>query len=91
MSEEFPRHTQALTGAVFNTVAQFRTSLGLTLIAVIAASVTKNEADRGMQREEELLARYRAGFWTVFTSMGITCFIRAFGLRRMGKVGVKRD
>lgn len=91
MSEEFPAHTQALAGAVFNTVAQFGTSLGLTLIAVVAASVTKNEGDRGMDREEELLAGYRAGFWTAFASMGIACIIGAFGLRRMGKVGVKRD
>jgi MFS family permease len=91
VSEEFPSHTQALAGAVFNTVAQFGTSLGLTLIAVVAASVTKNEADRGMRREEELLAGYRAGFWTAFASMGLACIIGAFGLRKMGNVGVKRD
>ncbi|KAH8766572.1 major facilitator superfamily domain-containing protein [Hyaloscypha finlandica] len=91
VSEEFPSHTQALAGAVFNTVAQFGTSLGLTLIAVVAASVTKNEGDRGMRREEELLAGYRAGFWTAFASMGLACIIGAFGLRKMGNVGVKRD
>jgi MFS family permease len=91
VSEEFPAHTQALAGAVFNTVAQFGTSLGLTLIAVVAASVTKNESDKGMRKEDELLAGYRAGFWTAFASMGIACVVGAFGLRRMGKVGVKRD
>ena len=82
---------QALAGAVFNTVAQFGTSLGLTLIAVIAASVTKKEGEKEIGMEAELLAGYRAGFWTAFASMGIACIIGAFGLRRMGKVGVKRD
>ncbi len=91
VSEEFPAHTQALAGAVFSTVAQFGTSLGLTLIAVVAASVTKNEANKGMIKEDGLLAGYRAGFWAAFASMGIACMVGAFGLRRMGKVGVKRD
>lgn len=91
VSEGFPAHTQALAGAVFSTVAQFGTSLGLTLLAVVAASVTKSEGDQGKGREEELLAGYRASFWTAFTSMGLACLIGAFGLRRMGKVGVKRD
>lgn len=91
VSEEFPANTQALAGAVFGTVAQFGTSLGLTLIAVVAASVTKHEAEKGMGREEELLVGYQAGFWTAFASMVIACIIGAFGLRRMGKIGVKRD
>jgi hypothetical protein len=91
VSEEFPANTQALAGAVFSTVAQFGTSLGLTLIAVVAASVTKHEAEKGMGREKELLVGYQAGFWTAFASMGIACIIGAFGLRRMGRVGVKRD
>jgi hypothetical protein len=90
VSEEFPAHTQALAGAVFNTVAQFGTSLGLTVIAVVAA-VAKSEGDQGKVRAEKLFAGYRAGFWTAFASMGVACLIGAFGLRRMGRVGVKRD
>lgn len=93
VSEGFPAHTQALAGAVFSTVAQFGTSLGLTLLAVVAAAVTNGEEGKGkgLGREEELLVGYRASFWTAFASMGIACLIGAFGLRRMGNVGVKRD
>jgi hypothetical protein len=91
ISEEFPAHTQALAGAVFSTVAQFGASLGLTLLAVVSTSVTKNEQGQGKGREEEIFAGYRAGFWTAFASMALACLIGAFGLRRMGRIGVKRD
>jgi hypothetical protein len=91
VSEEFPAHTQALAGAVFNTVAQFGTSLGLTLIAVVAAAVTESEGERGMGRAEELLAGYRAGFWMAFAEMGVACVIGVVGLRKMENVGLKRD
>jgi MFS family permease len=91
VSEGFPAHTQALAGAVFSTVAQFGASLGLTVLAMVATSVTKIEGDQGKGREEELLAGYRASFWTAFASMGLACLIGIFGLRRMGKVGVKKD
>jgi hypothetical protein len=43
VSEVFSAHTQGLAGAVFNTVAQFGASFGLTLMAVVAAVVTKSE------------------------------------------------
>lgn len=91
VSEEFPANTQALAGAVFNTVAQFGSSLGLTLLAVVSASVTKSKEDYGIDIEEGLLAGYRAGFWSAFASMALACIIGGVGLRRMGKVGVKND
>lgn len=89
VSEEFPPHTQALAGAVFNTVSQFGSSLGLSMLAVVSASVTRAESGKGV--EEGLLAGYRAGFWTAFASMGLASLIGGLGLRKMGKVGVKKD
>ncbi|OBT78511.1 hypothetical protein VF21_00985 [Pseudogymnoascus sp. 05NY08] len=91
VSEGFPAHTQALAGAVFSTVAQFGASLGLTLLAMVATSVTKTKGDQGKSREEELLAGYRASFWAAFAYMGLACVIGIFGLRRMGRVGMKKD
>ena len=91
VSEGFPAHTQALAGAVFNTVTQFGTSVGLTVIAVVAAAVTNSKVDEGKERTEELLAGYRAAFWTQFALTGLACLIGAFGLKRIGRVGVKRD
>ncbi len=91
VSEQFPAHKQALAGAVFSTVAQFGTSVGLTVIAVVAATVTNSEADQGKGRAEKLLAGYRAGFWAQVAWMGLACLIGLFGLRKMGNVGVERD
>ncbi|KFY79779.1 hypothetical protein V499_01275 [Pseudogymnoascus sp. VKM F-103] len=91
VSEGFPAHTQALAGAVFSTVAQFGASLGLTLLAMVATSVTNSKGDQGKGREEDLLAGYRASFWAAFAYMGLACVIGVFGLRRMGRVGVKKD
>ncbi|TVY81172.1 Drug resistance protein [Lachnellula suecica] len=91
VSESFPPETQALAGAVFNTVAQFGGSLGLTVMAVVAAAVTNNKGDPRKGQEQNLLIGYRASFWTAFACMGLACLIGAFGLRRMGKVGLKKD
>ncbi|PNP56792.1 hypothetical protein THARTR1_03488 [Trichoderma harzianum] len=40
VSDVFPTHMQALSGAVFNTCAQLGTAIGLTVTSLIAASVT---------------------------------------------------
>jgi MFS family permease len=90
VSDEFPEGMQALAGAVFNTVAQFGMSLGIGICQVVSLSVS----DRGETHDNEaipLLKGYQASFWTMFALM-ITCSAIAFGgLRRTGKVGVKRD
>ena len=93
VSEVFPAHTQALAGAVFNTVTQFGASAGLTLTAVVAGAVTKSKGkgDQTQGGEEDLLAGYKAGFWIAFAWMGLACLICALGLRHIGRIGVKRD
>lgn len=91
VSDVFPARTQALAGAVFNTVAQFGTSIGLTLMAVISSSVTESSKIRDKKSPGALMLGYRASFWAAFAWMGLACFIGAFGLRKIGKVGLKRD
>lgn len=88
VSEVFPPTTQALAGAVFSTVAQFGTSIGLTIFTVISASVGKSEKGGG---EHSLLEGYRAGFYASFGTAVFACVIGGIGLRRMGKIGMKRD
>jgi len=90
VSEVFPSDTQALAGAVFNTVTQFGTSVGLTVLTVISAAVTQKEGAEETE-ERRLLAGYRASFWTAFAVLVGACVIGGVGLRRMGKVGLKRD
>ncbi|TVY93504.1 putative MFS-type transporter [Lachnellula willkommii] len=91
VSEGFPADTQALAGAVFNTVNQFGQSIGLTLLAVVSAVVTKKTEDRGKGKDEALFLGFQAGFWTAFALGVPACLVGGFGLRHMGKIGVKRD
>lgn len=90
----FPPESQALAGGVFNTISQLGNTVGLTVTAAIAASVTshrQSDADTSSQATEQLLQGYRAGYWTIFVSMMIVWPASFYGLRKVGKVGVKQD
>ncbi|MCJ1331151.1 hypothetical protein MMC10_007838 [Thelotrema lepadinum] len=89
ISESFPERDQALAGAVFNTIANLGQSLGLAVIAVVTNAVTQGQSDA--QSVQGLLEGYRAGFWTSFVWMIMAAAVGALGLRKVGKVGVKRD
>lgn len=91
VSEVFPSRTQALAGAIFNTVAQFGTSIGMTVMAVIASSTTEASHFPEKFSANALMAGYRASFWAAFASMVLASLVGAFGLRKMGKIGLKRD
>ena len=34
---------------------------------------------------------YRAAFWMIFAWMAASCVLGALGLRKLGKIGEKRD
>ena len=87
----FPSKTQALAGGVFNTVSQIGKSVGLALVAVIAASITARSEYKDKGSPRALLAGYRATFWFCFALILTTILICLWGLRRIGKVGHKRD
>ncbi|KAI9368725.1 major facilitator superfamily domain-containing protein [Aspergillus egyptiacus] len=89
ITDIFPNDTQALAGAVFNTSAQFGSALGLAVLQVISTTVTNGSA--GETEEEGLMDGYRASFWTMFAFMGVCTGIGFVGLRRTGRVGLKRD
>lgn len=91
VSDVFPARTQALAGAVFNTVAQLGTSMGLTLMAVIAASVTESSNFPSKSSPDSLMMGYRVSFWAAFAWMVLACLIGVYGLRGIGKVGLKED
>jgi len=100
VSNNFPKETQALAGAVFSTVAQFGQSLGLGMCQVVALGVM-GETRGGQQDdggnafesadETALLKGYRASFWTMFAYMVLCGFIAIVGLRKAGKIGLKRE
>lgn len=91
VSEVFPDQTQALAGAVFNTVGQFGQAIGLALIGVVSSSVTNHSKYVDKNSPDAILTGYRAGFWTCAGWMILASCIGAFGLRKSGRVGLKRD
>lgn len=98
VSENFPEKTQALAGAVFSTVSQFGTSLGVGICQVVALGVMGPDKSSGGDTDtatvgnaSDLLRGYRAGFWTMFASMVLCVLIAIVGMRRTGKVGLKKE
>jgi MFS family permease len=91
VSEAFPEDTQALAGGVFNTAAQLGNSLGLAVMGVISTSATEHSRYASKSSAQALLVGYRAGFWAAFAWMVLACFIGGWGLRKVGKVGLKRE
>ncbi|KAI4153295.1 MAG: hypothetical protein LQ340_002413 [Diploschistes diacapsis] len=89
ISESFTERDQAVAGAVINTIANMGQSLGLAFIAVVTNSVTQSKSDMGSV--EGLLEGYRAGFWAAFAWMLLNAVVGTLGLKKVGKVGIKRD
>jgi hypothetical protein len=87
----FPPTTQALAGAVFNTVSQFGSSIGTALTAVIAAGVTSGSGIEPKGSPAALMVGYRAVYWTCFASTMLVCGVGSVGLRKVGRVGLKRE
>ncbi|KAI4274314.1 MAG: hypothetical protein L6R38_006135 [Xanthoria sp. 2 TBL-2021] len=87
----FPAKTHALAGAVFNTVAQFGTSLGIAIMAVVASNVTRESGDPDKESPAALMEGYRVTFWLGFAGMLLTGAVGIVGLRKAGKVGLKRE
>lgn len=91
VSNVFPENTQALAGAVFNTVAYFGLSLLVNLMQVASLLVTKSSQYRDKSSPVAILQGYRAAFWVMFGSMIACATICVVGLRDVGRVGLKRD
>lgn len=91
VSSSFPTRTQGLAGAVFNTAAQLGQSVGLTLLSVISTTVTRESNVADKQSARALMEGYRASFWTLFAMMLALCAVGGVGLRKLGKIGEKRD
>lgn len=87
----FPAKTQALAGGVFNTIAQIGKSVGLATSGLIAASVTENSKWADKQSPQALMEGYRAAFWYTFAVSVGTALLFSWGLRGIGRVGMKRE
>lgn len=90
ITDVFPDDRQALAGAVFNTSSQFGKALGLAIMQVISTLVTRDKED-GMKPEKALMEGYRVAFWTMFALMLTCAVVGGLGLRKAGKIGLKRE
>ena len=91
VTSAFPDKTQALGGAVFQTLAQFGTSLGLAIMASISSSVTAQSGIPSKTSPAALMAGYRVTFWVSFGWVLLAVIFGGVGLRKAGKVGLKRE
>ena len=87
----FPPQTHGLAGGVFNTISNIGNSVGLAITAVVASSVTMAEKGKGETTSEMLMDGYRATFWLCFGLNILVLGVIGFGLRKIGKVGIKVD
>lgn len=91
VSEVFPDRTQALAGAVFNTVTYFGQSFGINIMQVVSMLVTDATRYRDKSSPPALLKGYRATFWFMFAAMLAASIGAVLGLRKLNRIGLKRD
>lgn len=91
ITDAFPDRTQALAGAVFNTIAQIGKSVGLALTSMIANSIALKHEHEGQSKVMSLLEGYHVAWWYVFGTSAATIVVSSVGLRKVGKLGLKRE
>lgn len=89
ITDSFPDDTQALAGAVFNTAGQFGTAFGLAVLQVVSQQVSIRHDD--LDKVNSIMEGYRASFWTMVGFMVLCAVLGGAGMRRVGKIGLKRD
>ncbi|CAD0095961.1 unnamed protein product, partial [Aureobasidium mustum] len=87
----FPPSEQGVAGGVFNTISQTGKSVGLALTLLIAQQVTANSSYEDKTSPEALMHGYRAAFWFCVALIVASLLVSVWGLRRIGKVGLKKD
>lgn len=91
ITERFPARTQGLAGGVFQTVSQVGKAVGLALSAVVANSITEQSRFQDKDSPDALMIGYRAAWWFCFGLSAVTLAVGVLGLRKVGKVGEKKD
>jgi hypothetical protein len=87
----FPPGEQGVAGGVFNTISQTGKSVGMALTLLIAQQVTANSSHEDKTSPEALMVGYRAAFWFCVALIVSSLLVSVWGLRRIGKVGLKKD
>ena len=91
ITDIFPPTTQALAGAVYQTVAQLGISISIAVMAIISNSVTKRSAFTDKGSPEALLDGFRAVFWACLVMMILSTAAGAWGLRGVRSVSTNGE
>lgn len=91
ITERFPARTQGLAGGVFQTVSQIGKAVGLALSAVVANSITEKSHYSDKASPNALMEGYKAAWWFTLGLSAVTLVVGVLGLRKVGKVGLKKD
>jgi MFS family permease len=87
----FPAKTQGLAGGVFSTLSQVGNSVGLAVAAMISSSVAASTMYEDKGSPLALEQGYKAAFWMCFALQVVLLPVAGLGMRKIGKVGLKRD
>ena len=91
ITDTFPNQKQALAGSIFNTVYQFGSAVGIGIMAVASSVVTADSSWQDKTAPGALLEGYRATFWACLGAAVLYCGIGGYGLKGIGKVGLKTE
>lgn len=91
ITANFRSNEQALAGGAFNTISQLGNSIGLAVTAMIASSVTMEAKKGNSANSQSALDGYMAAFWMCFAAAIVSCLVSSVGLRKSGKVRLKRE
>jgi hypothetical protein len=89
VTSAFPAKTQALAGGVFQMLSQIGKSIGIASTSIIAQQVAASS--QLANANEALLLGYKAGWWYNSGLGFLAVLVSFFGLRNVGKLGVKID
>ncbi|KAL6718194.1 hypothetical protein ACLMJK_004282 [Lecanora helva] len=81
ITDIFPKETQALAGAVYQTMSQLGISIGIAILAVVSNAVTNDSSLPDKWSPEAQLQGYRPVFWTCFGLTVSSTLVGLWGLR----------
>ena len=87
ITDVFPKETQALAGAVYQTMSQLGISIGIAVLAVISNTTTDASPVPDKGSPEALMQGFRAVFWTCFAMMVLSTIVGLWGLQGYKKIG----
>ncbi|EEP81321.1 predicted protein [Uncinocarpus reesii 1704] len=96
ITSTFPPRMHGLAGGVFNTISQIGMSVGLAVTAVVANAVTgaagsSNGVGRDAGAVDAVLKGYKAAYWMSFAASAVIVALSWWGLRGIGRIGLKED